>query len=117
MSGLNYQIQRRAVGKYKLHTYTHSFNYEFCKRKYLEYALMSIEEFTKCLRDSVQLGEIQHLSIFILWVKNPPQNILRNSLGDYGLLHLLAHCVGNQKEAEAHAEYIHELFKEDVKLV
>ena len=112
MSGINYQIQTR-----NRNTYNHSFDYNFCKMKYNEYALMELEEFKKCLMDSQKIGEIGHLCSFILWVKNKEQDEYRQSLSDYGLIHLLFHCLESTEDAEKHAEYIHSLFKEDIKLV
>ncbi|TSE05228.1 hypothetical protein [Aquimarina algiphila] len=112
MSGLTYEIQNR-----KLQSYKHTFDYNFCKRKYNEYARMTIEEFKECLKDRNKLGEIGHLTAFILWVKNKERHEYRDALGDQGIIHLLFHCAENKHHADIHAEYIHELFKEDIKLV
>ena len=112
MSGINYEIQNR-----KLQSYKHTFDYDFCKKKYDEYARMSLKKFRECLKDSQKLGEIGHLCCFILWVKNKAKHEYRDSLGDYGLIHLLFHCVEDTYHAEEHADYIHMLFKEDIKLV
>ncbi len=112
MSGINYEIQNRNLRSYK-----HTFDYNFCKKKYNEYAFMKTEEFKESLFDQEKLGEIGHLCCFILWVKNKEQSEYRDSLGDYGLIHLLFHCVENKEYVNIHAEYIHELFKEDIKLV
>ncbi|MDY8135203.1 hypothetical protein [Aquimarina sp. 2201CG5-10] len=112
MSGINYEIQDR-----KLNSFKHTFDYNFCKRKYDEYARMSLEEFRECLKDRQKLGEIGHLCCFILWVKNIEQHEYRDTLGDYGLIHLLFHCMENHDAADMHAQYIHMLFKEDIKLV
>ncbi len=112
MSGINYEIQNR-----KLQLYKHTFDYNFCKRKYNEYALMETDEFRKCLKDPEKLGEIGHLCCFILWVKNKEQHEYRDTMGDYGLIHLLFHCLEHKHHAEIHAEYIHMLFKDDIRLV
>ncbi|TSE06386.1 MULTISPECIES: hypothetical protein [Aquimarina] len=112
MSGMNYEIQNR-----KLQSYKHTFDYNFCKRKYNEYARMTLDQFRECLKDPQKLGEIGHLCSFILWVKNKEKHEYRDALGDYGLIHLLFHCLENKHHAEIHAEYIHVLFKEDIKLV
>ncbi len=112
MSGINYEIQNR-----KLQSYKHTFDYDFCKKKYDEYARMSLKKFRECLKDSQKLGEIGHLCCFILWVKNKAKHEYRDSLGDYGLIHLLFHCIEDKHHVEVHAEYIHMLFKEDIKLV
>lgn len=109
---MNYEIQNR-----KLQSYKRTFDYNFCKRKYNEYASMSLKDFRKCLMDSRKLGEIGHLCSFILWVKNKEKHEYRDVLGDYGLIHLLFHCLESTHSAEIHAEYIHMLFKEDIKLV
>jgi len=101
MSGINYEIQNR-----KLQSYKHTFDYNFCKRKYNEYAM-----------DPKKLGEIGHLCSFILWVKNKEKHEYRDTLGDYGLIHLLFHCLESEHHAKIHGEYIHMLFKEDIKLV
>ncbi|KAA1246534.1 hypothetical protein F0000_07170 [Aquimarina sp. RZ0] len=85
--------------------------------KYNEYAFMELDEFKKCLMNPVKLGEIGHLCSFILWVKNKERHEYRDSLGDYGLIHLLFHCLESKEDAKQHAEYIHTLFKEDIKLV
>ncbi len=111
MSGINYEIQNRRLKSYK-----HTFDYKFCKQKYDEYALMPLDEFKDCLKDRKKLGEIGHLCCFILWIKNMERHEYRDSLGDYGLIHLLFHCTENKKDVELHAEYIHTLFKEDIKL-
>ncbi len=111
MSGINYEILNR-----KLQLYKHSFDYNFCKRKYNEYALMELDAFRECLMDPKKIGEIGHLCSFIMWVKNKDQHEYRDSLGDYGLIHLLFHCLESTHHAELHAEYIHTLFKEDIKL-
>jgi hypothetical protein len=47
MSGINYEIQNR-----KLQSYKHTFDYNFCKRKYDEYAFMTLDEFRECLKDT-----------------------------------------------------------------
>ncbi len=112
MSGINYEIQNR-----KLQSYKHSFDYNFCKRKYNEYALMKLDDFRECLKDPQKIGEIGHLCSFIMWVKNKERHEYRDSLGDYGLIHLLFHCLESKENANLHAEYIHTLFKEDIKLV
>ncbi|SHJ45111.1 hypothetical protein SAMN04488508_10924 [Aquimarina spongiae] len=112
MSGMNYEIQNR-----KLQSYKHTFDYNFCKRKYNEYANMELDKFIKCLKDSRKIGEIGHLCSFILWVKNKEKHDYRDTLGDYGIIHLLFHCLENTQHAEMHGEYIHMLFKEDIKLV
>lgn len=109
---MKYEIQNRNLQSYK-----HSFDYNYCKCKYIEYSKMSLEYFKKCLRNPLKIGEIGHLSCFILWVKNKEQDEYRDCLGDYGLIHLLFHCLENEQQIEAHAEYIHMLFKEDVQLV
>ncbi len=112
MSGINYEIQSRDQKTFK-----HSFDYEFCKRKYQEYANMSTDEFKECLKDKHKLGEIGHLASFVLWVKNKERQEYRDTLGDYGLIHLLFHCVESEYHAETDAKYIHKLFKKDIKLV
>ena len=112
MNGINYEIQNR-----KRHSYKHTFDYNFCKRKYNEYALMELDEFRECLKDPEKLGEIGHLCCFILWVKNKEKHEYRDALGDYGLIHLLFHCLENKHHAALHAGYIHLLFKEDIRLV
>ncbi len=112
MSGIHYEIQNR-----KLQSYKHTFDYNFCKRKYNEYALMKLNDFKKCLKDPQKVGEIGHLCSFILWIKNKEKHEYRDSLGDYGLIHLLFHCLESKHDADTHAEYIHTLFKEDIKLV
>jgi len=56
MSGIKYEIKNR-----KLRTYKHTFDYNFCKQKYDEYAHMDLEEFKECLRDPRKIGEIGHL--------------------------------------------------------
>lgn len=112
MSGIKYEIQNR-----NLHTHKHTFDYNFCKQKYTEYALMDLEQFKECLLDQNKLGEIGHLACFVLWVKNKEQYEYRDSLGDYGLIHLLFHCVENKEHVNIYGEYIHMLFKEDIKLV
>lgn len=111
MSGIKYEIQNR-----KLRSYKHTFDYNFCKQKYNEYAMMELKEFKKCLKKPDKLGEIGHLCSFILWVKNKEQDEYRDCLGDYGLIHLLFHCLESKHNADIHAEYIHMLFKEDIKL-
>lgn len=111
MSGLTYEISDRNNRWFK-----HSFDYDFCKRKYEEYANMDIEEFSECLKTRSKLGEIGHLCCFILWVKNKEQYEYRQTLGDYGLIHLLFHCVESKNQAKRIAPYIHQLFKEDIKL-
>ncbi|WP_074406655.1 hypothetical protein [Aquimarina megaterium] len=111
MSGINYEIQNR-----KLATFKHTFDYNFCKRKYNEYALMDLEKFKECLLDKETLGEIGHLCCFVLWAKNKEQHEYRDSLGDYGIIHLIFHCIESIDQVELHAEYIHRLFKEDIKL-
>ncbi len=78
---------------------------------------MTSEEFKECLKDTQKLGEIGHLCCFILWVKNKERHEYRGALGDYGIIHLLFHCVEAKHHTEIHAEYIHMLFKEDIKLV
>ena len=110
MSGVTYEIQSRDLKSFK-----HTFDYDFCKKKYTEYAFMDIDEFSTCLKNRQKLGEIGHLCCFILWVKNKEQYQYRDSLGDYGLLHLLFHCVEDKSEVKRHAAYIHKLFKEDIK--
>lgn len=112
MSGVNYEIQNRNLQSYK-----HTFDYNFCKRKFNEYARMELKEFKECLKDRTKLGEIGHLSSFILWVKNKDKHEYRQALSDYGLIHLLFHCVESKHNAELHAKYIHMLFKEDVRLI
>jgi len=112
MSGIHYEIQSRNLKSFK-----HTFDYRFCKMKYDEYASMSIDEFKKCLEDPQKLGEIGHLCCFILWIKNMEGYEYRDALGDYGLIHLLFHCVENTEHIQIHAEYIHMLFKEDIQLV
>ena len=112
MSGIKYEIQSRDLKSFK-----HTFDYSFCKQKYDEYASMDLKAFTKCLKDPAKLGEIGHLCCFVLWVKNKEQYEYRDTLGDYGLIHLLFHCVENGHSVEIHADYIHMLFKEDIKLV
>ncbi|MEB3346325.1 hypothetical protein U6A24_12680 [Aquimarina gracilis] len=115
---MKYEIQRREIGKYPLATYNHTLDYNYCKRKYNEYALMSLEEFKKCLKNPQKIGEIGHLSSFIYWFKNKERHEYRESYGDYGLSHLLFHClVDPEREIPMHAEYIHLLFQEDIKLV
>ncbi|WP_438710843.1 hypothetical protein ACSTS3_19590 [Aquimarina muelleri] len=109
---VNYEIQNR-----KLQSFKHTFDYNFCKRKYEEYAALDLKEFRKCLKDRNKLGEIGHLCCFILWVKNKEGYEYRDSLGDYGIIHLLFHCVEAKHNAMIHAEYIFELFKQDIKLV
>jgi len=111
MSGINYEIQNR-----KLKLYKHTFDYNFCKQKYNEYALMELDEFKNCLKDPQKLGEIGHLCCFILWVKNKERYEYRDTLGDYGLIHLLFHCMEDPGHADTHGVYIHTLFKEDIKL-
>ncbi|GAA0716733.1 hypothetical protein [Aquimarina litoralis] len=112
MSGIKYEIQNR-----KLRSYKHTFDYNFCKQKYNEYARMDLDKFKACLKKPEKIGEIGHLCSFILWVKNKEQDEYRDCLGDYGLIHLLFHCLENKHNIEVHAEYIHMLFKEDIKLV
>ncbi len=112
MSGINYEIQDRNLQSHK-----HTFDYNFCKMKYNEYARMELEEFRECLKDRHKLGEIGHLCCFVLWAKNKEQHEYRDALGDYGLIHLLFHCVEGGDQAERHAGYIFELFKEDIRLV
>ncbi|WP_282080885.1 hypothetical protein [Aquimarina algiphila] len=112
MSGINYEIQNR-----KLQSYKHTFDYNFCKRKYNQYARMTLEEFKGCLKDRKKIGELGHLCSFILWIKNKEKHEYRDTLGDYGIIHLLFHCVENKHHVEIHAEYILMLFKEDIKLV
>lgn len=108
---IKYEIQNRNLKSYK-----HTFDYGFCKIKYEEYANMSLEKFKGVLKKRKKLGEIGHLCSFILWVKNKEQDEYRDCLGDYGLIHLLFHCVENKHNIDVHAEYIHKLFKEDIKL-
>ncbi|MDY8137591.1 hypothetical protein [Aquimarina sp. 2201CG5-10] len=112
MDGIPYEIQDR-----KLNSFKHTFDYNFCKRKYNEYARMPLDEFKECLKDRQKLGEIGHLCCFILWVKNKEQFEYRDTLGDRGLIHLLFHCLENDDSIEMHVQYIHELFKEDIELV
>lgn len=108
---MKYEISNRNNNWYK-----HGFDYEFCKMKYEEYARMTWKEFKKCLKKRRALGEIGHLCCFILWVKNKPQHEYRQSFSDYGLIHLLFHCVESKEEAKKHGKYIFQLFKEDIKL-
>ena len=112
MSGINYEIQNRNLKSYK-----HTFDYNFCKKKYNEYAKMDKKSFIKSLKDPQQLGEIGHLCCFILWIKNKERYEYRDCLGDYGLIHLLFHCAENSSFADKEGEYIHNLFKEDIQLV
>ncbi|WP_146052707.1 MULTISPECIES: hypothetical protein [Aquimarina] len=112
MSGISYEIQNR-----KLQSYKHTFDYNFCKRKYNEYACMPLEEFKKCLSNAQKLGEIGHLCSFIYWIKNKERHEYRDTFGDYGLIHLLFHCLEGAEQVNIHAEYIHSLFKEDIRLV
>ncbi|WP_281990532.1 hypothetical protein [Aquimarina aggregata] len=116
MSGMTYEIQRRQVGNFSLATYKHPFNYQHCKMKCNEYGRMTLKEFKECLKDPQKLGEIGHLSSFIYWVQNKDRSDYRDALGDYGLIHLLFHCLGGKEEIKKHAEYIHELFKTDIRL-
>lgn len=111
MSGIKYEITDRNLKDHK-----HTFDYDFCKSKYEEYARMTFTEFKECLKDPIKIGEIGHLSSFVLWVKNIDQDEYRDTLSDYGLIHLLFHCLENKEEANKHAIYIHQLFKEDIKL-
>lgn len=111
MCGITYEIQNR-----KLISYKHTFDYNFCKRKYNDYALMDLKNFKEALKDKSKLGEIGHLCCFILWIKNKEQYEYRETLGDYGLIHLLFHCMEDEDSVELHAEYIHNLFKEDIRL-
>ncbi|WP_109300157.1 hypothetical protein [Aquimarina sp. AU474] len=78
---------------------------------------MSLEDFQECLGNSKKIGAVGHLCSFILWVKNKERYEYRDSLGDYGLIHLLFHCLENPHNAELHSEYIHKLFKEDITLI
>lgn len=112
MSGVNYEIQSR-----RLHTYKHTLDYEMCRKKYNHYASMELPRFIDCLKNREQLGEIGHLASFVLWFKNKKNPQYREALSDYGLVHLLFHCVENKVNADIHGEYIHYLFKEDIKLV
>lgn len=112
MSGMKYEIQSR-----KLRSYKHTFDYNFCMQKYNEYARMDLQKFKECLSNPQKIGEIGHLCSFILWVKNKEQDEYRDCLGDYGLIHLLFHCLENPKNIEKEAEYIHMLFKEDIILM
>lgn len=109
---MKYEISDRKNRYFK-----HTFDYNFCKRKYNEYASMTIEEFAECLKKRSKLGEIGHLCCFILWIKNKEQYEYREVLGDYGIIHLLFHCVESKEEAKRKAEYIFELFKTDIQLV
>ena len=111
MSGIQYEILTRDLQSYK-----HTFDYNFCKRKYKEYASMGLKNFKKCLQDKHKLGEIGHLCCFILWIKNKAQHEYRDALGDYGLIHLLFHCAESERDVELYAEYIYKLFKEDIEL-
>ncbi|WP_299431537.1 hypothetical protein [uncultured Aquimarina sp.] len=108
---MKYEVQSRTLQSRK-----HTFDYDACKKKYTEYAVMDLDEFKACLKKKKKLGEIGHLCSFILWVKNKEQDEYRDTLGDCGLIHLLFHCAENDHNVELHAEYIHLLFKEDIKL-
>ena len=108
---MTYEIQ-----DINLKTFKHGFNYSQCKRKYQEYANMDIEEFKKCLADNQKLGEIGHLCCFILWIKNLPQYEYKFQFSDYGLIHLLFHCVENKDEINQRAQMIKQLFDKEIKL-
>ncbi|UZO81290.1 hypothetical protein NBT05_02170 [Aquimarina sp. ERC-38] len=112
MGGVNYEIQDRNLESRK-----HTFDYNFCKKKYNEYVTMGKKKFIKSLKNPQKLGEIGHLSCFILWIKNKERYEYRDSLGDYGLIHLLFHCAENSSFADKEGGYIFQLFKEDIALL
>lgn len=93
-----------------MHTYKHTFNYQANKRMFEHYSSMSVEKFTKCLKDIKNLGDILHLTVHILWAKGFDFHIYRNQLNDRGLIHLLVHCIGDPSEAKKNAKIIKDLF-------
>ena len=95
MSGIIYKTQAGNGAEF-----SHTFDYQMCKIKYEEYANLSLSEFKKALKDQNKIGEIGHISCFVMWCKNLPGYKYRDSTSDYGLLHLLFHCMHIPSEIE-----------------
>ena len=106
-----YEIQNS-----KLQSFKHTFDYNACKKKYEYYNQMNLKEFKRCLKNRQTIGEIGHLCCFVLWVKHKERYEYRQVLSDYGIIHLLFHCVENKRLVSRHAKEIKELFTKDIKL-
>lgn len=116
MNGIRYEIQTREYKGYPPRTYKHTYDYEFCKHLYKKIKGMSSDEFKVYLYDVNHVKETMHLAEHVLWSKNLKEKDYRYQFSDYGLIHLLTHCINTPVEVDRHFRFIHQMFKEEVRL-
>ena len=104
MGHITYLVQH-----YRGHENKHHLDYQFCKKYYKKISSMNLDELSIYLSDSKNVGEMGHLTCFVLWFKAEVHHKAQADLSDYGRLHLLFHFLEFTWEPKKHAQYIHGL--------
>ncbi len=116
MNGIPYEIQSKEYKGYPRRTYKHTYDYDFCKHLYKKIKRMTSDEFKIHLYDVNNVKEAMHLAEHVLWSKNLKESEYRYQFSDIGMIHLLTHCINCPAEIDKHYKFIHQMFKEEVKL-
>lgn len=82
-------------------------SYKELRTKYEEFVSLPDDEFRNRLPEAI------HLACFICWVKEVPT---QHCLGDYGVIHMLAHVLHIPNDVKGEWQELRENFKNTLKL-